>query len=636
MRIGEIDIQIGGFHDHWLRNGTDVSSVLMAAVTKYHYDFICLMDREFGESAERIKKQLESWIPGFRVYLGEERMYGWGHIVSVMNDCPNIDLQNEDFFKEMRKQKECGGIVALAHIGHPLSKEKISRAGHLDRLLDEDFVDALQIETDEDWEFLKKRAESGKCLPLISGWDSHMLTPFPEMPNCLYDESCGVGEHFENSQLVRTIVFAPDNSFESIRAALRAGKSVMENIETGKIYGSPKLIKQLEENGYREKMKELDEKYNALNLKSEVLTAGGEMFLKFPKKGKVSAAVNADLKISVTETDDEGGFNYRNIPMPVELDESCLPIMLDDGDFKRFWAIKVKNDINIDVSPDIKDEKRVLVLTAKRPFCGKIVFDEPYSAEYSVNGKENEILCELELGDDIEKIFNYSFVAEKENGRKRHYKKHEAIVRVPKWRGSWEDAEKISVDDARFCGGFGSFRAYPGPEVFSFRVKMLWDEKYFYIQYDINDKIYIPPKPGEFMYLSDSTFLSLDALFTKANNPDPAGGMTLGFPTEKGVIYVANPKYPDGTHYFDRGPEFVSESETHMQTTDYGRIVTAKIPWKELSPIPVKEGMRMGFAVSAVNNEGAGLVDNMRWPWPDGGTWSFPSDWGVLKLTDKV
>ncbi len=64
MRLGDINIQIGGFHDHWLRNGTDVSSILIAAVTRYHYDFICLMDAEFGDKAQDIKNQLEKWIPG--------------------------------------------------------------------------------------------------------------------------------------------------------------------------------------------------------------------------------------------------------------------------------------------------------------------------------------------------------------------------------------------------------------------------------------------------------------------------------------------------------------------------------------------------------------------------------------------
>ena len=79
MKLKNISVQVGGFHDHWLRNGTDTSAVLIAAVTKYHYDFICLMDGEFGDRAKRIKNQLEMWIPGFHAYIGMEKMYGWGH-----------------------------------------------------------------------------------------------------------------------------------------------------------------------------------------------------------------------------------------------------------------------------------------------------------------------------------------------------------------------------------------------------------------------------------------------------------------------------------------------------------------------------------------------------------------------------
>ena len=104
------------------RNG--YSGVLIAAVNQYHYDFICLMDGEFPDRAEIIKRQMEEWIPGFKVHLGEERTYGWGHVVSVMNDCRDIDLENVDFKEEFSKMQKAGGIAALAHIAYPLSKEK--------------------------------------------------------------------------------------------------------------------------------------------------------------------------------------------------------------------------------------------------------------------------------------------------------------------------------------------------------------------------------------------------------------------------------------------------------------------------------------------------------------------------------
>lgn len=178
MKLKNISVQVGGFHDHWLRNGTDTSAVLIAAVTKYHYDFICLMDGEFGDRAKRIKNQLEMWIPGFRAYIGMEKMYGWGHIVTVENACSGINMDSPDYKAEMKKFMALDGISALAHIGYPSTLEKITKTGIVDELIDGDYVDAIQIENAADWEYIKKRAASGKKLPLISGWDSHMITSY--------------------------------------------------------------------------------------------------------------------------------------------------------------------------------------------------------------------------------------------------------------------------------------------------------------------------------------------------------------------------------------------------------------------------------------------------------------------------
>ena len=258
MKLGDIDIQIGGFHDHWLRTGTGVSSILIAAITRYHYDFICLMDAEFGEEALKIKNQLESWISGFKAYIGSENMYGWGHMITVMNDCPDVDLQNEDFKAEMKKLKDYGGIVALAHINHTLSRDRIAKAGYIDELIDGGYVDAIQIEKGKDLDYVKNRIKEGKKLPLVSGWDVHYVTPRYGMPNCIYDKNFDVKEHLDDANVVRTIVFAKDNSLNSIKKALNEGKSVIEDTQTGNLYGSPYLIELLNKNGYHEKMKELD------------------------------------------------------------------------------------------------------------------------------------------------------------------------------------------------------------------------------------------------------------------------------------------------------------------------------------------------------------------------------------------
>ncbi len=234
MKLKNITVQVGGFHDHWLRNGSDTSAVLIAAVAKYHYDFICLMDGEFPKRSKDIKEQVEKWIPGFKVHLGIERMYGWGHVISVMNDCPDIDLENADYKEEFLKMKSAGGIAALAHIGYPLTKEKIIKTGKLDELIDGGYTDAVQIQDEKDWKIIEKRLQKEKKPAVISGWDSHMLFNVPGLPNCIYDKDFGVPQHFDHSSFMRTIVFSEDNSLESIKRRWQKERALLKKLIRGK------------------------------------------------------------------------------------------------------------------------------------------------------------------------------------------------------------------------------------------------------------------------------------------------------------------------------------------------------------------------------------------------------------------
>lgn len=636
MKLKNITVQIGGFHDHWLRNGTDTSAVLIAAVTKYHYDFICLMDGEFPKRNMQIKKQIESWIPGFKVHLGIERIYGWGHVISIMNDCPDIDPENMDYKEEFLKMKRAGGIAALAHIGYPLSMDKIVKPGKLDELIEGGYTDAIQIQDANDWKYLEERVQQGKKLALVSGWDSHMLLNVPGLPNCIYDKSFGVKEHFEPSSFMRTIVFAEDNSLESIKAALSEGKSVVEEIDTGKIYGSPHLIKLLEENGYREKMESLDCAYNKYNIESEPLVASSSMKIKFPQKGLVTYAADKELEPKTIPTDDEGYIYYNNIPMPTEQDESYLPFCFDDGETRRYWGIKILNDIKLRIDLTIRNKKRILSVYTYNDFEGQLIFTFPYNEAHRVSAKGGNVLYEMELGTDVAKIFNYDFVAFKDNAGSRRYCTHAALTIAHRYRGNWDNAEELTVDSEKFCGGFGSFRPYPGKDVFSAKMKLLWDDDFLYLRYDIVDKIYITPRAGAFMFLSDSTTFNIDSLFERTHTRDAGCEMIIGFPDEKGeVVCTHTPRRSDGTGYFNREDNCILESVMKMEKTNYGRIVTVKIPWKEICPKKVSTGDYMGITIGALNDEGCGLVDNIQWPWAaQPGAWLFPDDWGIMMLAD--
>lgn len=639
MKLKNITVQVGGFHDHWLRNGTDTASVLIAAVTKYHYDFICLMDNDFGERAKDIKNQIESWIPDFKVHLGTERMYGWGHVVSVMNEEAHIDLQNTNFKNELKKSKEASGIVALAHISYPASKEKILELNELDSLIDEDFVDAIQIQVDSDWEYIKERAKAGKKLPLISGWDSHMLKEEKDMPDWLYNESFGVKEHFDHASMMRTIVFAEDNSLEAIKKALNEGKSVVEDTLTDKLYGTPELIDLLLSNGYRERMSELDKEYSSLNIDEKAFFANSSKTVQLPACGTVKYPVSSELEYKVISTDSKGNVEIPGMPMPAQQDTSYVPIYWTDGKRSRYWAVKIENDIQLDVIPKIKDGKRVLCIISRKPFSGKLIFESPSNCEFSVSSDESGILFNLPVENTVPQVFEYSFKAVNASGSERIYSAPAAVTVAHKFNGSWDSTEGVKLDKAQYCGGFGSFRPYPGKDVFSSEIKFMWDEEALYVKYDITDKIYVSPPSGIEMYMSDSTTLNIDPYLIRSKSRNSGCELLLGFPADneaEGLIFCSHvPCDNEGKAYYGRHDRIKLNGELNMEFTEKGRVVTAKIPWKEISPMQPQVGTHIGINAGCLNDEGDGLVDNMQWPWaPKAGEWLFPCNWGVLALVE--
>ena len=77
-----------------------------------------------------------------------------------------------------------------------------------------------------------------------------------------------------------------------------------------------------------------------------------------------------------TETAD-GNITIGNIPMPAEKDESYLPFMFDNGTFKRYWAVKVENDIRLKTMVMLKNGKRILSVYTYEDLDGKLIFEKP-------------------------------------------------------------------------------------------------------------------------------------------------------------------------------------------------------------------------------------------------------------------
>ncbi len=619
MKLKNITVQLGGFHDHWLRNGTEVSTLLMAAMQYFHYDFICLMDSDFGEKALKEKSDIERWMPGKKVFLGVELMYDWGHVVTVQNSCKDFDLANPDWRTELQKIHKGGGFVALAHIGYPYGDtEPTFKDKEIDEIIENDYTDAVQLERVTDWQWVEKRANRGDKLPLVGGWDAHRLYDIYDNEANLYTKNCTPENQIDSAPGMRTIVFAEDNSLESIKKAIREGKSVLEHVETSKLYGSPELINTLIENGYFEKIKELSDKQNELILKNDILTAYTGAKLQFPGKGTVTVPYDNDMSCKELETDENGILTLDSAPLPAMLDFSHLPFRWKGDKGERMWAVKVENNIQYIVIPKIMNGKRYLTVKLLKDLECDITVHEPIQYEGRVSAKKDDELICLEIPDEVPDIFNISFELNAVNGGYSEYSKKTGIAIAKSNNKDWSECPLYYANTQEQCGGFGSNRPYPGEDVFSGKAQFKWDEKFLYVKFDIVDEIHIAPPSGHWMYRSDCICISFDPKLMRNKSFKDLSGFMIGFPEE--------------------GPEIVGitnleeEAGLFHEETPKGRIVTAYLPWDKIGAKPEK-GLHIGIHFSFLNDNGTGLLDNVHWPMPaENGRMEQAWDFGILYL----
>lgn len=620
MKLKNITVQVGGFHDHWLRNGTENPTLLMAAMEYFNYDFICLLDNAFGEQAEWEKRVIEEWMPGRKVHLGEEICYDWGHVVSVGNSCKDFNFETLDWKKELKKIHAGGGFVALAHIGYPDMEHQFFKEDELNEVIDNDYTDAIQLEKTIDWKWVKKRAEEGKKLPLVGGWDAHYLLNTCEEETNLYTKTAPPGMHIDSAPGMRTIVFAEDNSLEALKEAIRNGKSVLEHVETGELFGSPELIELLISERYREIMKSHIEKYESMRLENDCLTAFKGSKLKFPGKGVVTYPKDSKLSKKNIETDEEGYVYIESIPMPVMQEKNYVPFYWKGENAERLWAVKIFNNISCKVYPTINNNKRVVIVEMKNDIQGTINFTKPICYSDNIVAKKGEKIISLEIPDEIPDIFDCKFSIEAQEGGSFSYEKRFGVAVAKSANAEWSECPVYYADTEEQCGGFGSNRPYPGKDVFSGKGQFKWDEKYLYFRCDIVDAVHIPPPSGPFMYRSDCTCISFDPLLKRSKTPADSSGVIFGFPKE-------------GPEMAGKPADITDEAKLFLEETSYGRIVTAHIPWHYIKVDNPHKGMVIGLHFSFLNDNGSGLLDNIQWPAPaEAGRMEQPEDFGTLYL----
>ena len=124
------------------------------------------------------------------------------------------------------------------------------------------------------------------------------------------------------------------------------------------------------------------------------------------------------------------------------------------------------------------------------------------------------------------------------------------------------------------------------------------------------------------MYLADCTCISFDSKLNRSKTPSDTSGVCFGFPEEGPELNVG------GKNILLDG-----DGDMSLEETDYGRIVTVKIPWKDIKVENPHKGMVIGLHFSFLNNNGTGLLDNLNWPSPaPEGRMEQPEDYGTLYL----
>ena len=622
MKLKNITVQIGGFHDHWLRNGSENPTLLMAAMQYYNYDFICLLDNCFGEKAQHEKCVIEEWMPGKKVHMGIEMCYDWGHVVCVGNSAKNLDLASLNWREELKKIHAGGGFVALAHIGYPYGSNPTFTINEFNEIIDNDYVDAVQLERTIDWQWIEPRVKDNKKIPLAGGWDAHYLLNGCDDKITLYTKDATPDKHIDSAPGMRTIVFAEDNSLESLKKAIRDGKSVLEHVETGKLFGSSELIDLLISENYFELMNEHVKKHINLKLETDALIAYNSTKMKFPSKGVVTIPANPQLDKQEITTDEEGYIYLDSIPMPVMQEKNHLPFYWKGEDNEHMWAVRVFNNIQCKVYPTIRNSKRVIVVETKQDIDCTIKFYEPVEHTTDVCAKAGEELFALELNDTVPQIFNCKFDVESKNGGFWSYNQPSGVAIALKSDKDWSECPVYCCNTQEQCGGFGSNRPYPGEDVFSGKGQFKWDEIYLYFRCDIVDAVHISPPSGHYMYRSDCTCMSFDPELKRSRTPEDTTSATFGFPVSGPEIYIEK-----------KSSKSPYKPKLFLEETDYGRIVTAWIPWESIKVNNPKSGLTIGLHFSFLNDNGTGLIDNVNWPAPaPDGRMEQPDDYGTLYL----
>jgi hypothetical protein len=467
----------------------------------------------------------------------------------------------------------------------------------------------------------------------VSGWDHHLFKPTQGLPRALYDAQFPPDVNLDTVGS-RTIVLAEENSLAAIVKAVKAGDVAVEHLASHELAGTQATVDFLLENGYRDKIAELDARRDATKLDVDhPPVAGQRLLLRFSERGSVLHPGSLDHPVE-TRTRPDGTLVIDSLPPLQDRDRCHFPVVqtLPCG-YSRVWGVELNHPITLDVLPKIEHGKHLVEFATGQPLQAEVEFrPEPFSAKLGITP---EASC-LDVTEHLHApILTYSMTARNESGISRRFSGVVTFLEAPTFDGDWSEVPVYAIDSAEFCGGYGANRPYPGAGEFSARVQFAWNRDAFLLRADVTDPIHHQPFSGHMLYQGDALQLAIDPMMRRretlgstyifnlaltANGPEL---FRLSAPGEE-VSESFSPPEPNrtlGARYLDIEPK--AGGLTYLMS----------LPWRELAPITPRTGHRLGLYLILKNNNGDGLIDSLRWPWEFGGMWMIPRKWGVLNLT---
>ena len=645
-KIGKYNILIGGVHDHWARTAQDNPALFMAALDYYHYDFTCLMD---GDSIfdPMTKKGIENYSANKKVFLGKEQFYGWGHVVTVRNHPKNVNNTNPDFREEIAKLKAGGGFVVMAHPEtHPESNRLIFKTGEIDTMLRLGIIDAWQPELEKgEIELIRKTDSLGKTVPIVSGWDVHYVADLPDLPTILYTDKQTPNGHLDSGGRYRTIIIDAKNDFDSIVAAVKTGRSVIEDLRPGpnkgKLYGEKKWIEYLLNNGYRKNINKLDSIRNTKTLKldKDIVKVGQSLKMTFsePCTVKIPGTLTEPV---VRKTDKNGILTIDEMPALLDRDKTFYPVvaLYNDG-FEKDFAITLHHKYSFDVFPKYADNKyylRVKITSAIKGTCSAIVENQKLKPK---EFKGNEVLLDItNLDIDFEKAVNFKVKIKDDKGITREYSSYVNYTTAPYFKGSWDQIPVVKINSAEqeILPGYGTTRPFPGEDVISAEIQYAWNEDYFMMRAKVTDSINFNPFITSKSYQGDVIQLGIDPMLRRKRSLSYNHSFNLSL-SPKGPLlwkWKSAEAETEGRKLPVKQDFSLGDKYLKISKWEKGIIYNLKIPWSELAPAKPKPGKQIGIYFLLANNDGDGFLDMFGWPaTPENGGYLKPNTWGFLTLT---